>query len=264
MKRNSRGGLRVRKKKKLGIVPILLVVLFSGVFVFSAVQLTRILLEYRKGAQEYSSISAVAIREPEQTAQPDSAYLAVDFAALREINPDCIGWIDIPGTKISYPVVQGYDNDEYLRLSFEGNYYVGGSVFIDYLCEKDWSGTNTVVYGHHMYDGTMFSDLAKFMKQNFWESNREVHIYTEQGVRVYDIFSAYRCDVGNGCYTVLFDGDAAVGAWSSEMTAQSRYPTGIEVGAGDKIITLSTCTGESEVERYVVQAVFRELVSNYE
>ena len=84
---------------------------------------------------------------------------AVNFDVLRDINPDCVGWIEIPGTNISYPIVQGRDNDHYLRLNFEGKYSVGGVIFLDHRCDSDFDRTNTIIYGHNMRDGSMFGSL---------------------------------------------------------------------------------------------------------
>ena len=258
-KLKNRIRLRVRKKKKILVAPMVLTVIFAGILVFSLVQITTILLAYRKGNREYISLTATAVTQPQEEAER-WPYLMIDFSSLRGINPDLVGWIDIPGTGISYPVVQGYDNDEYLRQSFEGEYYVGGSIFIDYLSAGDWSDANTIVYGHHMYDGSMFSGLAKFMKQDFREDSREIHIYTEKGLRIYDVFSAYRCDVGNSCYTRLFSDASSFNAWCHEMGRQSAYDTGILPSHDDYVLTLSTCTGVTAEERYVVQAVYQKTI----
>lgn len=246
---------------------LVLVVLLSGVLLFSLYKLGGILLEYRKGAREYGELTALAVTDTDTSVgstlpeAPTAGLLDVDFGALRAINSDIIGWIDVPNTHISYPVVLGYDNDEYLRTSFEGKAYIGGTVFIDYLCQGDWSSANTVVYGHNMHDGTMFTDLSEFTKKDFFSANRRFYIYTEKSVLVYEIFSARRTTIADGCYEVLFQDDAALAAWGAQMKGLSKYGCDTAVKAGDRVVTLSTCTGEQVDERYVVQGVLIDTIA---
>lgn len=86
----------------------------------------------------------------------------VDFAALRERNPDVVGWISAPLLGIEEPILLGEDNEEYLRTTIDGEYAVGGSIFLDYACDPLMEGYHVVIYGHNTRDGQMFSNLELF------------------------------------------------------------------------------------------------------
>ena len=79
------------------------------------------------------------------------------LTSCEDVNDDTVGWIYIPDTNIDLPIVQGEDNDFYLHNGINGQYnYELGCPFLDYRCEGDFSGFNSIVYGHHMTKRRMF------------------------------------------------------------------------------------------------------------
>ena len=105
----------------------------------------------------------------------------VDWEKLKSINPDVVGWIQVPGTVINYPVYQGTDNDHYLDTNAEGVYGVGGQIFLDYKCEKPgMRDQQTVIYGHHLKNGSMFKQFADMDSQGFFDSIKTVWYVTEE------------------------------------------------------------------------------------
>lgn len=107
---------------------------------------------------------------------------AVDWDGLKAVNPDVCAWLQIPGTVVNYPVYQGATNETYLRTTAEGNYSVGGQVFLD--CENtgpDLVDEQTIVYGHHLKDGSMFAQVAAYDEQDFLDTATTVWWCTEQG-----------------------------------------------------------------------------------
>lgn len=103
---------------------------------------------------------------------------AEKYKKLKEQNPDIVAWIKIEGTKVDYPIMYTPDNPEkYLKMNFDGEYSLCGLPFIDAKCQipltpQDEDGANTLIYGHHMQDGTMFADLIKYEKQEFADMHR--------------------------------------------------------------------------------------------
>ena len=152
-----------KKKKKAGDI-FLTIVLIAAIciFCYAAYNLYHIYTEYKKGSDEYNAIAQMAVteRDPDQdstseseeAAGPDGpslkAPLDIDFDSLRSINTDVIGWIYVEALDgVSYPVVKGTDNDQYLHLTYEKNYNFAGTIFVDYENKGDFSDCNTIVYG---------------------------------------------------------------------------------------------------------------------
>lgn len=96
----------------------------------------------------------------------------LNFADLSKKNPDLIGWIDVYGTNIDYPLVQGRDNDEYLNKTVLGEFSTGGSIFLDASNSKDLTDYQNIIYGHFMAERKMFGDLELFDDKEFFDSHK--------------------------------------------------------------------------------------------
>lgn len=197
-----------QKKKKAGDI-FLTIVLIAAIciFCYAAYNLYHIYTEYKKGSDEYNAIAQMAVteRDPDQdstseseeAAGPDGpslkAPLDIDFDSLRSINTDVIGWIYVEALDgVSYPVVKGTDNDQYLHLTYEKNYNFAGTIFIDYENKADFSDCNTLVYGHNMKNGTMFGQLKNFSKDDSaYNKSKYFWIFTPEKTYRYEIISAY-------------------------------------------------------------------------
>ncbi len=79
-----------------------------------------------------------------------------------------IAWITINDTNINYPVVQGGDNGWFLNRNYKGIFATAGSIFLDFRNVKDFSDKFSVIYGHRMGNGEMFSDIQKFKNEEFF------------------------------------------------------------------------------------------------
>ena len=155
---------------------------------------------------------------------------------------------------VSYPVVKGTDNDQYLHLTYEKNYNFAGTIFIDYENKADFSDCNTLVYGHNMKNGTMFGQLKNFSKDDSaYNKSKYFWIFTPEKTYRYEIISAYTTAVNSDTYT-LFKGPGQefVDYMNKIVSYSDVKTTPGELGVDDKIVTLSTCTG-NESTRYVVQ-----------
>ena len=138
------------------------------------------------------------IADIDDTGEPaekgESTAVPVDFEALRNINPDIVGWIRVEGTDISYPIMRSSDDEEedfYLYHSFLRESSSHGSIYMQKINSEDFSDFNTVIYGHNMRDGTMFRQLHLFRNKDFFEENDEITIYTPKEVHHYRIFAVY-------------------------------------------------------------------------
>ena len=204
---------KVKKKKTVGdhILTIVLIVAIC-IFCYAAFNLYHIYTEYKKGTDEYNSISEMAVteRDPDQVEemnQPDEQPVApvrVDFDSLRSINEDVIGWIYMEALpEISYPVVQGEDNNFYLHQTYEKYFWI-------LTPEKDYR---------------------------------------------YEIIAAYTTSVNSDTYTLFKGPGKEFLEYEKKMFQNSEIrtdATASEANVKDKIVTLSTCTG-NQATRFVVQ-----------
>ena len=249
---------RGRKKKKGGsnIVSNIILVIAIVVFAVSAYKLYGIFSEYNKGDKEYQKIQDLVINTDKKDDTKEETF-SVDFEKLLEMNSDVVGWIrfDEP-SEINYPVVQGRDNEEYLKRTFEANTNKLGTLFVDVNNPGDFSGRNTFIYGHNMKNGSMFAQLLKYKDDSFYKEHPYFYIYTPDGkVRTYEIFSAGVVKDTSDSYIMDYADDAAFQTYIDYIKQQSAYPTSAEVTTASKIVSLSTCTNVRDDERILVHGV---------
>ena len=259
----------VKKKKKKTFADILLTIILLiaiGVFVFAAYNLYHIYTEYKKGTDEYNQIEQMAVtnRDPDELSEEAGgenqgpslvAPMEIDFASLKAVNDDVIGWIYVEALDdVSYPIVKGEDNDTYLHMTYEKNYNFAGTIFIDYENSRDFSDCNTLVYGHNMKNGSMFGQLKKFSQDpETYKKSKYFWIFTPDKTYRYEIISAYTTGVNSDTYTLFKGPGQEFEDYLKTIVSRSE----IETNAGDldmmdKIVTLSTCTGNQST-RFVEQ-----------
>lgn len=251
-----------KKKKKGDFLLTLVLIIAIGVFCFAAYNLYHIYTEYKKGTDEYNEIEQMAVTdrapEKEETAGPDSSPqppITVDFEKLRSINQDVIGWIYVEALEgVNYPIVQGEDNEFYLHKTYEKNYNFAGTIFVDYENSSDFSDCNTLIYGHNMKNGSMFGSLKKFTEdQSVYDKSRYFWILTPEKNCRYEIVSAYTTGVDSDTYTLFKGPGEEFEQYLKNIRGYSEIKTEAEeLNIKDKIVTLSTCTG-NESTRFVVQ-----------
>ena len=252
-----------KPKKKGDIILTLALIVAVAVFCFAAYNLFHIYTEYKKGTDEYNNIEQMAVteRDPESTEEVSDTEQGpqppfdVDFAALQGVNPDVVGWIYIEALDgISYPVVQGEDNEEYLHTTYEKNYNFAGTIFIDYENSRDFTDCNTLVYGHNMKNGSMFGRLKNFSEdQTTYEKSKYFWIFTPEKDYRYEIISAYTTGVNSDTYTLFKGPGDEFQEYLDTIKGYSEIETDdTELTIKDRIVTLSTCTG-NDATRYVVQ-----------
>ena len=250
------------KKKTAGDV-VLTVVLIAAicVFCYAGYNLFHIYTEYKKGTDEYNSITQMAVteRDPDgEAAGPEAgselkAPMDIDFASLKSVNDDVVGWIYVEAVPdINYPIVHGKDNETYLHRTYEKNYNFAGTIFVDYENKGDFSDCNTIVYGHNMKNGSMFAQLKKFTQdEETYKKSKYFWIYTPDLIYQYRIFSAAVVNKVGLTYQVTFTEDE-FNQFVNQAFANSVVDnTDVEVTREDRVVTLSTCTGDDST-RFVV------------
>ena len=199
--------------------------------------------------------------EPEEAVQeplPEEAelLLEVDLNVLREINADVLGWIHIPDTVISYPLMRSKDNQEYLELTWDLKRSAAGSIFLERKSSTDLSDFHTLIYGHNMKNDSMFGQLHEYRDQAFTESHPCVYIVKDDVVLRYEVFAAYTADVKSDTYRLYFEGEDRKQSAIDFYLEQSEIKSELVPTAEDRLLTLSTCTGLGDYNyRWVVQTV---------
>ena len=194
---------------------------------------------------------------PEQEPLEEHAlYLEhLDLHELRKTNPDVLGWISIPGTQLDYPLLQGEDNQYYLKRTWQGKSNSAGSIFLECKVDPTFEDFNTIIYGHNMKNGSMFGSLRQYRTQSHYEANPWIYIVDDAGIRRYEIFAAFEAEVTGYTYRL----DINTLEKKQALLAYSLEKSGIDAkiipSPEDPIITLSTCTGNGYDTRWVVQAV---------
>lgn len=179
----------------------------------------------------------------------------MDFSALRQQNPDVLGWILIPGTRVSYPVVQGTDNSYYLDHTWRGGKNSVGAIFMDYRNSGDLSDFNTIIYGHRMNNRSMFGTLSQYKSRSYWQAHPYVYLTDDSGTHRYEIFAAGEVSVDSDVYRLGLRSNSGRQSFLDSCLSLSALNTGVTPHVYDKVLTLSTCTGNGHATRWVVQAV---------
>ena len=201
--------MRTRNKPAL----IIFCLLLSAAAVLAGTNIYSELKERQKEKKDFAAVSQIA--EPTVTAaqtESEQAEPTEEPAAERNIpkliaaNTDCIGWLSIDGTNISYPVMHTpSDPQKYLRHSFYGQYSQSGVPFLDGRCSTN--GGNLIIYGHNMKNGTMFSDLKKYLNTDFPNPHRTVRLETADGVFLFTVTEVRKTNIADPWYNRITSED---------------------------------------------------------
>lgn len=174
---------------------------------------------------------------------------------------DAVGWLDIPGTDISNVVMQGMDNAYYERRNEDGDQDIYGCYFLDMECSMGGPQDflpNTVIYGHSDLtdnpDGPRFSQLFRFVDDGFARDHKYLYVTTMEGRYTFEIFSVFYTDTSFDYIRVHMTPEETL-ALANEAVSRSIRDYGIQPEAGDRLLTLSTCSvreGNDGTHRFVV------------
>ncbi len=216
-----------------------------------------------------------ASREASEDAEePDgweAAYIEADAPLMLEKykelygqNNELAGWLSIEGTIIDYPVMQSDDNEYYLHHDFYGQDSKYGCLYVKDMADPA-DGTNFIIYGHNMKDGSMFGDLDLYRKENFYREHPAISFDTLYEERIYDIVAVFRSQVYKEeddafKYYQFYQADTQeeFESFYTNIKELSLYDTGVTAEYGDRFLTLSTCAYHVKDGRFVVVAKLRQ------
>lgn len=231
----------------------------AGIVLFG-VLLIRSNREYSKGNAVYEQVKLALrnknaeIKESTESADVAASKMSskIDFAPLKEINDDVVGWILAEGSAIDYPIVLGEDNEYYLSHLFNRERNKMGSLFVDYRNNGDFSDKNTVIYGHNMKDGSMFSSLTKYKDQSYYDSFPTMVLYTPDGNFTIELFAGIVADGNYEFVHFKFTDDVDFQDYINSLKRKSTFESNTIVKSDDRIVTLCTCSYEFNNARYAL------------
>ena len=163
--------------------------------------------------------------------------------------------------KIDYPVVQGTDNEYYLKHTFKKTEHVAGSIFIDKDNSQDFSNRKSILYGHNMKDGSMFGCLDKYLDRDYFEKYNEVFLFTPEEKRTYHIIAAYEHPAEHILTSYDFSTTEGINDYLRQIpdfVADSGGVIQDETEITPPLLTLSTCTRNDKQKRCLVQGILVE------
>ena len=250
------------QNKKLNIRKVLYwtaVIVAGTVFLVAAFMIGKYFYDAKKSAAQFEQLETLVAETPpvQENAAPAVLTPAEKYGSLYAQNNDFVGWISIADTRINYPVMQTVEMPNYyLRRGFDKSYDYYGIPYVAEHCTLTTSD-NVVVYGHHMNNGSMFSDLNKYLNQSFYADHALIQFATLTEYGTYQILSVFTISAYDSFAYHLF-ADAAdqaeFDAYVAECQRRSRYDTGVTAAYGDRLLTLSTCEYSQTNGRLVVVA----------
>lgn len=249
-----------------GII-LLLAAAVCGVWIFKGTYAPRTVLS--ESMEPAAEANPVAVSEPKPTAAAKETAVPaetaepyecpVDFEALQSINPDIYAWLEVDGTNISYPIVQGADNSFYLNHNSDRNYSANGAIFSEDYNALDFSDPVTVLYGHHMKSGAMFGNLQKdFSNGEFFRETDKIVVYTPEGKLEYGVFAAVPYPGEHLLYNYDFSNDSAYESFFEGVfnvrSLEAQFREEYAPQPGDRVLVLSTCLTSNNTRRFLVMA----------
>lgn len=254
---------RINKRRKIILIVIFFILLFLSVYI--GIKLST---SGNDGVEEIKPpvVATTDLIIPATSEEVENVVTErmKQVEKLQKKNSDVVGYIEIPGTKISYPVVQAKDNDYYMRRTYEKKYSKYGALFVD----KDYSfskpSSNMMIYGHNIGDkkNKMFEQLLEYQKESFYKSHPIIKFTTAKEEVTYEIIAAFRSRVytnlDKNVFRYYFFIDAKneqeFNDYVKNSIAACKYKTGKTAKYGDELMTLSTCTYYEEDGRFAVVA----------
>lgn len=247
----------MNKKIRVILIMVLCIIFFS-----SLVFLLQIFTEYRMTDKLYeeSALKFTTETEKEESAagaeeDGEKVPIKVNFEALQSINSDVVGWIYCEGTDINYPVLQGEDNDFYLHRTYDGAENRAGSIFVEALNARGFADSNTIIYGHHMKNGSMFATLRNWADQEYYEEHPVFWLLTPNRNYQIKLFSGYTTPATSDTYTIFQGPSQEFNDYLQMARANSDFSADVETDPNGKYVVLSTCEYVYTNARYVLHGM---------
>ena len=242
-----------KTKKKIKKVQLIFVI----ILVISALSIA---YYYHKQKEKQNPLDNIEIDTSQVTEDKTERMLQVE--ELKKENEDIIGWLEIPNTNISFPVMQGTDNQYYMTHNYKKEDSKDGSIFLDKDYNWDLPSSNLLMYGHNNKNGNMFQGLLEYQEESYYKEHPTIKFTTTKEDCEYEIISAFKSrvyyksekNVFRYYYFVNAESEEEYNNYVEESKKASLYDTGKTANYGDQLLTLSTCEYSQEDGRFAIVA----------
>ena len=239
----------------------LVLLLLIIIFVCSIGYMCYYIYNNNKNKKDNTDILSEVKIDPTQVTKEKTEKM-LKLEELQKENNEIIGWLEIEGTNINYPVLQGTDNEFYMKNNYKKEKSKDGSIFLDKSYNWDIPSSNLLLYGHNNKNGIMFQDLLKYKNEDFYKEHTKIKFTTNKEDNVYEIISVFYSrvyyksekNVFRYYYFVNANNEQEYNDFVNNAKKSSIYDTGINANYGDQLLTLSTCEYSQEDGRFVVVA----------
>ncbi len=267
----------MREKLKVKKTKMLIYTLLVFIIVLSITYILKFFLTKQEAIEESNLLNSIELEKvSEELQSEESSQEEMDnsendetdnvmermlkIKKLKETNEDIVGWIEIEGTSISYPVLQGDDNEYYLNHNYKKEKSEKGSIFLD--ADYDWNlpSSNLLIYGHNISNGQMFQDLLKYEDEEFYKEHPIIRFTTESEDTEYEIISVFKSRAFYKSETNVFRYYDFINAETEEEYNEfvknakdaSIYDIDTKAEYGEELITLITCSYHTTDGKFVV------------
>lgn len=246
---------RSNNLKKIILIILIIIIIFSisyMVYYFYN--------NYKNKIDNTDILNNIEIDNTQITEQKTERMLQIE--ELQKKNQEIMGWLEIEGTNINYPVLQTNDNDFYLTHNYKKENASTGSLFLDKDFDLINGSSNYLIYGHRNKQGLMFEDLMKYAKEDFYKEHTKIKFTTNKEDSTYEIMSVFYSrvyykseqNVFRYYYFVNANNEQEYNDFVNNAKKASIYDTGVNANYGEQLLTLSTCEYSQEDGRFVVVA----------
>jgi sortase B len=240
------------KKKSSGPLFLIIIIVLLMVIAVSLFNILKLQMKYQVGTIAYNNVA-------EQVDMKKNKKGGPNWKKLLKINEDTVAWLRCKGTVINYPVMQGEDNDFYLHHLITREYDFKGCLFVDANCDGKFRDFLTIIYGHHMRDGSMFHCLTDYMEMDYYRKHKTMKLFTPDKDFKLEVFAAAEVPADSPVYKVDFETEEEKAQYLDQVEAINELDADIEPTTADQIVMLSTCAYDFKNARMLVYCVMRPL-----
>lgn len=250
------------KKREKGIRLLIYIILVSLIIV-SIIYIAKEFYWKKEAVEETKIVDTIEVDESKVT--KESTKRMIQVKSLQQENSDIVGFLEIENTNISYPVVQGLDNEYYMTHNYKKEKSKNGAIFLDK--DYDWNiqSNNYLIYGHNLNNGTMFQELLKYADESYYKEHSKILFTTADEEESYDIISVFKSkvyytsdDVFKYYFFINPETEEEYNDYIKNVKELSLYDIEETAQYGTQLITLSTCSYHVKDGRFVIVGAKRE------